>query len=90
MTGQDEQWFNTPTVLRISPSMLYHLTCRCSLCRIWGIGLSPEQASRVSMSQWKGLNLLGKALVEVREGLKSLEEGSTGPSAAPEENETLS
>lgn len=36
--------------------------------RIWGIGLSSEQAT--SGVEWKGQNLLGKCLMEVREWLR--------------------
>lgn len=34
--------------------------------RIWGIGLSMTDANRFDMSKWKGQNLLGFALMEVR------------------------
>lgn len=33
---------------------------------IWGIGLSASDADAYEPSRWKGLNLLGKALMEVR------------------------
>jgi len=42
------------------------------LDKIWGVGLNPETASRTSKSQWKGLNLLGIALMETRRILRSL------------------
>ncbi|MGN0140836.1 MAG: NADAR family protein [Roseburia sp.] len=35
--------------------------------RIWGIGLSMHDAACFDMSQWKGQNLLGFALMQVRE-----------------------
>ncbi|GMH38422.1 hypothetical protein BSKO_06306 [Bryopsis sp. KO-2023] len=39
--------------------------------RIWGIGLNPQKAAETtSPSQWKGQNLLGKALIEVRQKLR--------------------
>lgn len=45
----------TKTIVEASPSD-----------RIWGIGLSVEKARVTPESKWKGLNLLGKALMEVR------------------------
>lgn len=36
---------------------------------IWGIGLKAEDAVTVSQQEWKGLNQLGKALMETREFL---------------------
>ncbi|HEY1173232.1 MAG TPA: NADAR family protein [Verrucomicrobiae bacterium] len=38
--------------------------------RIWGIGLSASDERAEKPSQWRGLNLLGFALMEVRERLK--------------------
>lgn len=37
---------------------------------IWGIGLGREDAEKGGVSQWKGENLLGCALMEVRDWLK--------------------
>ena len=37
---------------------------------IWGIGIDAEEASRTPMEQWRGKNLLGKALMKVREMLR--------------------
>jgi ribA/ribD-fused uncharacterized protein len=37
---------------------------------IWGIGLHWENDDCLDKTKWKGLNLLGKALMEVRERLK--------------------
>jgi ribA/ribD-fused uncharacterized protein len=37
---------------------------------IWGIGLHWEDDRVLDESQWRGMNLLGKALMEVREILK--------------------
>lgn len=34
--------------------------------KIWGIGLDEHNAKIINPSNWKGLNLLGKALMEVR------------------------
>lgn len=39
--------------------------------KIFGIGLSAEDAVYVRPEQWQGQNLLGKALAEIREELKS-------------------
>eukprot|EP00996_Jenningsia_fusiforme_P004601 NODE_5440_length_676_cov_15.993620_g5065_i0.p2 GENE.NODE_5440_length_676_cov_15.993620_g5065_i0~~NODE_5440_length_676_cov_15.993620_g5065_i0.p2 ORF type:complete len:187 (+),score=42.46 NODE_5440_length_676_cov_15.993620_g5065_i0:31-561(+) len=36
---------------------------------IWGIGLSAKDAEQMPAAEWPGLNLLGKALMEVREML---------------------
>jgi ribA/ribD-fused uncharacterized protein len=38
--------------------------------RIWGIGLYPAQAAKGTVDQWRGLNLLGSALMEVRDWLR--------------------
>jgi len=35
--------------------------------RIWGIGLSAEKAKIIPFDKWPGLNLLGKALIRVRD-----------------------
>ena len=37
---------------------------------IWGIGLDREHAMNGSVEQWQGENLLGCALMEVRDWLK--------------------
>ena len=37
--------------------------------RIWGIGLSMEDPDRLDRRKWKGANLLGYALMMVRDGL---------------------
>lgn len=39
--------------------------------RIWGIGLTAKDAKRVGKSGWRGENLLGKALMDVRKELSS-------------------
>ena len=38
--------------------------------RIWGVGMSVNDPAIVNEKNWKGLNLLGKALTAVREELK--------------------
>lgn len=38
--------------------------------RIWGIGLSMKDERRFDMAQWRGQNLLGFSLMEVRSCLK--------------------
>ena len=38
--------------------------------RIWGIGLYPGQAAKGTVDQWRGLNFLGAALMDVRDWLK--------------------
>ena len=40
---------------------------------IWGIGMPQDHPNIGSAEKWKGLNLLGFALMEVRDELKSLE-----------------
>lgn len=35
--------------------------------KIWGIGLRPEHAAKVPEDKWPGINLLGKALMVVRD-----------------------
>jgi len=39
--------------------------------KIWGIGLNKDDTRIYNMSKWDGLNLLGFALMEVRDTLKS-------------------
>lgn len=39
--------------------------------KIWGIGLLPTHKDAQNPNKWKGENLLGKALMEVRSKLKS-------------------
>jgi len=39
--------------------------------KIWGIGLDRETAMKGTVNQWKGENLLGYALMEVRDWLRS-------------------
>ena len=41
--------------------------------KIWGIGLDKETALKGSVEQWQGENLLGCALMEVRDYLRDLE-----------------
>lgn len=40
------------------------------LDRIWGIGLAPDDPAAQNPSRWRGLNLLGKVLMAVREQIK--------------------
>lgn len=39
--------------------------------RVWGIGLAADHADAMNPAKWRGLNLLGFALMEVRERLRS-------------------
>ena len=39
--------------------------------RIWGVGLAVEDARIFDERKWRGQNLLGKALMEVRDYLKT-------------------
>ncbi|GAA2291245.1 NADAR family protein [Glycomyces scopariae] len=39
--------------------------------RIWGIGLADDDPRAASPDTWRGLNLLGKALLEARERLRA-------------------
>ena len=41
--------------------------------KIWGIGLDRETAMKGTVEQWQGENLLGCALMEVRDYLMDLE-----------------
>lgn len=48
------------------------ILCECAVKdRIWGIGLSMKDPNRFDMNKWRGQNLLGKALMEVRGCLRS-------------------
>lgn len=38
--------------------------------KVWGIGLSENDPRALNIDQWKGQNLLGKALMKVRDNLK--------------------
>lgn len=38
--------------------------------KIWGIGLDPKQAKRTPPEHWHGRNLLGQALMQVRDELR--------------------
>lgn len=38
--------------------------------KIWGIGLDPEVARRSTINQWRGENILGCVLMDVRDWLK--------------------
>ncbi|MEY2863728.1 MAG: hypothetical protein RLY58_1435, partial [Pseudomonadota bacterium] len=40
--------------------------------QIWGIGLAADDPRAANPAQWRGLNLLGFALMHVREQLSSL------------------
>lgn len=42
--------------------------------RIWGIGLPMNDPERFNIDKWKGQNLLGYALMQVREKLKKSDE----------------
>lgn len=39
--------------------------------RIWGIGMGASNPDATNQAKWKGLNLLGFALMEVWESVKS-------------------
>jgi predicted NAD-dependent protein-ADP-ribosyltransferase YbiA (DUF1768 family) len=41
--------------------------------KIWGIGLDEETALKCSVEQWQGENLLGCALMEVRDWMTCIE-----------------
>jgi ribA/ribD-fused uncharacterized protein len=41
--------------------------------RIWGIGLAADDAQAENPEKWRGLNLLGFALMEVRQRLQAVE-----------------
>lgn len=43
------------------------ILCECAVKdKIWGIGLSMKDPNRFDIQKWRGQNLLGKALMEVR------------------------
>ena len=39
--------------------------------RVWGIGLSMKDPNRFNVEKWRGLSLLGKLLMQVRDELRS-------------------
>ncbi|WP_405456855.1 NADAR family protein [Streptomyces sp. NBC_00101] len=51
------------------------------LDRIWGIGLAKDDERAADPRRWRGLNLLGFALMEARERLRNT---APGPAGAPE------
>ncbi|MEU7482055.1 NADAR family protein [Lentzea sp. NPDC042327] len=50
------------------------------LDRVWGIGLAADDPRAADPSSWRGLNLLGEALMEVRTQLAVLSGQSSRPS----------
>jgi ribA/ribD-fused uncharacterized protein len=40
--------------------------------KIWGIGITKENAVKINSKDWPGQNLLGKALMEVRDDLRKM------------------
>lgn len=47
-----------------------HLLAECAVHdRIWGIGLSMTDSDRFSPEKWRGQNLLGYTLMQVRDEL---------------------
>lgn len=53
--------------------LLYDKDCIFAECavqdRVWGIGLSMKDPDRLNMSRWRGQNLLGKAITQVRDDI---------------------
>lgn len=45
--------------------------------KIWGIGLAADDPAAQQPKKWKGLNLLGKALMRVRDELAAQQQGGT-------------
>lgn len=41
--------------------------------KVWGIGLAPDDHRALDISQWRGDNLLGKVLMDVRETFRALQ-----------------
>lgn len=48
-----------------------HVLAECAVQdKIWGIGLSMKDDARLDMNKWQGQNLLGFAIMRVRENIK--------------------
>lgn len=45
--------------------------------QIWGIGLGPDNPLALDLTKWHGQNLLGKALMRVREALRQEDAGQS-------------
>jgi len=46
--------------------------------KVWGIGLAPNNPDALNRTKWKGSNLLGQVLMDVRTLLRHLEEQKNG------------
>jgi len=53
---------------------------------IWGIGLHERDAVQCPANQWPGLNLLGKALMRVRDTLRAINDEEEESAVAEEES----
>lgn len=70
--GLTAKFASNPTLRQKLLSTGNAILCECAVHdRVWGIGLSMKDPNRFDMQKWRGQNLLGKALMEVREILRS-------------------
>lgn len=70
-TGIEQKFVQNPELLKKLLDTGNNLIAECAVKdTVWGIGLSMKDDRRMNQSQWKGQNLLGKALMEVRDTLK--------------------
>ena len=57
--------------------------------KIWGIGLDQDTAMKVPVNQWQGENLLGCALMEVRDWLRSTDDTSNLETSSEESDDII-
>ena len=71
--GLFEKFYQNPELREKLISTGNAVLAECSVSdKIWGIGLSMNSPDRNDRSKWKGQNLLGYALMMVRESLNGL------------------
>lgn len=61
------KFLQNPQLSNMLKSTADAILCECAVHdKVWGIGLSMTDPNRLNVGKWRGTNLLGKALMEVR------------------------